>query len=200
MNARHSAETPEWYTPSPYVEAARAVMGSIDLDPASCAEANETVKATTFFSEADNGLEQAWHGRIFLNPPGGLVKQFWYKLLAEFYFGGVSEAIWIGYSLEQLQTLQDADGFRSPIAHPICIPKRRIPFIENEAKRITRIEKRHAENAARVLRFEKPRRVSEKADSPSHGNYITYLGHNADAFAYVFQPFGQVRLDHRAAA
>src|SRR5262245_55434393 len=40
---------PESFTPSIYIEAARAVMDGIDLDPASNAHANETVKAREFF-------------------------------------------------------------------------------------------------------------------------------------------------------
>ena len=35
----------ERYTPTRIVEAARVVLGSIDIDPASCAQANETVRA-----------------------------------------------------------------------------------------------------------------------------------------------------------
>jgi ParB family transcriptional regulator, chromosome partitioning protein len=44
-------------------------MGAFDLDPASCEEANQTVKATKFYGAADNGLEHEWYGKIWLNPP-----------------------------------------------------------------------------------------------------------------------------------
>ena len=37
--------SPRWHTPAEYIEAAREVMGSIDLDPASCHIAQQAVKA-----------------------------------------------------------------------------------------------------------------------------------------------------------
>lgn len=72
----------EWYTPEQYIEAAREVMGSIDLDPASNDFANETVKASVYYDEARNGLEQEWWGNIWLNPPysSALIQQFAEKL------------------------------------------------------------------------------------------------------------------------
>lgn len=70
--ARHSSETGEHYTPREVVEAARATLGAIDLDPASCAEANATIRAAKIFTREDNGFTRPWHGRVFLNPPGGL--------------------------------------------------------------------------------------------------------------------------------
>lgn len=74
----------DWYTPSTFIEAARRVMGSIDLDPASCAYANETVKAKRFFTIEDNGLNQEWTGNVWLNPPySAICREFVYKLLDE---------------------------------------------------------------------------------------------------------------------
>lgn len=73
----------EWFTPAEYIEAARSVMGSIDLDPASNDFANQTVKATVYYTEENDGLKQTWSGNIWMNPPysSGLVKPFVDKLV-----------------------------------------------------------------------------------------------------------------------
>lgn len=187
MAARHSMDSDSWYTPEPFVEAARAVMGGIDLDPASHEEANLTVNAARFFTVEDDGLKQPWRGRVFLNPPGGLVAEFWRKAMDEDPFGaaagyGYEQLIWIGYSLEQLQTLQQCGSLRTPLDFPICVTAKRIAFVENEAKRRARIEKL-------IAAGKKPNAKS----SPSHSNYITYIGPNTATFARVFSQFGTVR-------
>lgn len=74
-NARtilHSSESAEWYTPAAIVDAAREVMVGIDLDPASCLEANATVRAERIYTLADDGLSKPWVARtVWLNPPYG---------------------------------------------------------------------------------------------------------------------------------
>lgn len=74
----------EYYTPHPYIEAARRVLGKIDLDPASSLLANETVKAEKIYTVDDDGLAQEWFGNIWLNPPyaSGLIERFVDKLLS----------------------------------------------------------------------------------------------------------------------
>lgn len=80
----NNSKDDEWYTPEQYIEAARIVMGTIDLDPASNAFANETIQAETYFDEEANGLEKEWFGNIWLNPPysTSLVKDFAEKLVS----------------------------------------------------------------------------------------------------------------------
>lgn len=59
----------EYYTPQEIIEAAREVLGVIDLDPASSAAANLRVKAARYYSIHDNGLSLPWVGCVFLNHP-----------------------------------------------------------------------------------------------------------------------------------
>lgn len=65
----NNSKDDEWYTPAQYIEAAREVLGKIDLDPASNDFANETVKATVYYTEETDGLAQEWYGNIWMNPP-----------------------------------------------------------------------------------------------------------------------------------
>ncbi len=177
-NPLHSADSPEWYTPSDIVERARRVMGVIDLDPMSHAEANRTVRATKYYTARQNGLTKDWVGRVFINPAGGLVNLAWEHL----YDTAPVEWVWIGYSLEQFQTLQRVGVFH-PLEYSICIPDNRIAFVENRAKQAERKAKREAAG----------KRFTAKS-TPTHANYICYNGPNKDRFDEEFRDLGIVIL------
>lgn len=74
MNAsqliNQSSGNVEYFTPKDIADAARECMGHIELDPASCAEANQYIGATRFFTKADDGLKQVWKSNTgWLNHP-----------------------------------------------------------------------------------------------------------------------------------
>ena len=68
----HDKGDQRWYTPPEVIEPVRAALGGIQLDPASCAEANAVVRADAYHDEAADGLRQPWRGTVFLNPPYAL--------------------------------------------------------------------------------------------------------------------------------
>ncbi len=161
MIAQHSSETNEHYTPQEIIRAARRTLGAIDLDPASCAAAQHFVAAAVYFDAATDGLAQEWAGRVFLNPPGGLVGRrssaatWWEKLVHEYAAGRVVAAVFVGFNIEILRTSQDAP---LPVqAFARCYPRSRLRF---------------------------------GGDSPAHANVIAYLGDDYDAFAREFAAFG----------
>lgn len=119
-----SSETVEWYTPPRYVDAAREVLGGIDLDPASCARANQTVGATTYYDAATDGLAQEWAGRVWLNPPYGRdCPAFIEKVTAEHDAGRVLAAVLLlsAYSV-------DTSWFQPLWRHLLCFVSGRIAF------------------------------------------------------------------------
>ncbi len=120
----------EWYTPPEFIDLARRVMGGIDLDPASSEEANETVGATRFFTQEDDGLAQEWTGRVWLNPPYSrdLMPLFIDKLKQSYISGNVSEALLVSHNST------DTNWFHSlsETLAAICFPARRIKFYRGD--------------------------------------------------------------------
>jgi len=163
-NALQSSSSNEWYTPAAYVEAAKLLMCGIDLDPASCEEANRTVRATHYYSQADDGLGKRWWGRVWLNPPYGVTS------------GLSNQATWSQYLIQQVEAGNVTEAVLLVNAVPgnrwfarlwdytICFVDRRIVFTGD---------------------------VGQPSE-PTHSNALVYLGPHPHAFAGIFRRFGNV--------
>lgn len=159
--ARATGEN-EWYTPIEYIEAARLVLGEIDLDPASCAEANELIKAKQFYSIGDDGLAHGWEGRVWLNPPysSDLIGRFTSKLATHFHGGSVSAALVLVNNATETEWFQVLSRRSRAVAFP-----------------------------ARRVKFWGP---SGQSGAPLQGQAVLYLGADVDLFEAAFSAFGIV--------
>jgi DNA N-6-adenine-methyltransferase (Dam) len=155
----------EWYSPSEIVEAARRVMNDINLDPASCAAANEVVRARMFYTKEQDGLTKPWRGRIFMNPPytRGLVDRFVARLVEAFTRGDVAEAIVLVRNDPTTAWFKALAGSSSAI----CLP-------------------------GQYLRFWHPDKGVTKIGPVGHA--ILYLGRSPETFLREFSRFGLVTL------
>lgn len=123
----HNSGENEWYTPPAIIEAARRVMGGIDLDPATSEIANQTVKATRIFTEETDGLSQEWPvGRIWMNPPYAqpFMGQFAERITQEAMRG--SEAIVLVNNATETAWFQRM----GEVASAVCFPKSRVKFLD----------------------------------------------------------------------
>ncbi len=116
----------EYYTPGIYIEAARKVLGTIDLDPASCETAQRAVKASRYYTKEDDGLSKDWSGRVWMNPPytGSIVDKFVLKLCSHFESGDVLEAVVLVNNATETQWFRRI----AELCSLICFPTGRINF------------------------------------------------------------------------
>lgn len=159
-----SSNSIEWYTPSVYIEAARKVMGSIDLDPASCEMANRVVQATRYYTKETDGYSKPWPGNVWLNPPygkeGNRANQArWSQRLIEQYQACITKqaVLLVSANIETkwFQVLWD---------YPICFPAGRINFYA----------------------------LGGGESGSTHASALVYLGTRIEEFTLVFRQFGRI--------
>jgi len=161
----HNSGENEWYTPLQFLDAVREVLGTIDLDPASCELAQKNVKATKFYDSEADGLSKTWKGKVYMNPPYSkdLCFKFATKLLDSLNDGNVTAAIVLVNNATETvwaqSLLDDAAG--------VCFPGGRIKFLDKTGK---------------------------PANTPLQGQMFVYFGGEVEKFRRVFQGFGTVLL------
>ena len=120
----------EYYTPGPIVEAARRVMGRIDLDPASCPLANKTVQARTIYTAERDGLSLPWGLNVWLNHPFGRhTNKLWVnKLMHEYQIGNVKQACCITFA-------STSEAWFQPLFdYPQCYLSPRVNYLGSDGK------------------------------------------------------------------
>jgi phage N-6-adenine-methyltransferase len=135
-------DSDSWFTPAMYIEAARRVLGAIDLDPFSSAAANETVRATRYFTAADNALTCGWAllptnvpQNVWMNPPytAALIKPAITRLKAECRAGTVGAGIVLVNNATDTLWFHELLSFASAV----CFTRGRIAFKNVDGKRIS---------------------------------------------------------------
>lgn len=137
MTYKHSSESSEHYTPENVVEFARSILTRIDLDPATTEIVNsKRVRAANYFTAENDALSRQWHGRVFLNPPGGrapkgsvsqsLAACFWRHLVGEWLAARVYSAFFVAFNIETLRTTVSMDI--PAIRFPMFFPAKRVAF------------------------------------------------------------------------
>ncbi len=173
----------EYYTPVEIIEAARRVMGGIDLDPASSENANRIVKAARIYTVEDDGMAQPWRGRIWLNHPFGRPEKACGigcdKKHEHHYYDYYGNAKWINNLV--------IESFAGRVTQACCIT-----FASTSEAWFQPLAKRPQCYLTPRTNYRLPDGTIKKG--VSKGSVVTYYGENLDAFAREFERFGVVKV------
>lgn len=94
-NIHFSSNDIEWYTPKFIIgKIIKLFGGSITLDPCSNDKDNPNVPAINHFTKEDDGLNNKWSGKVYMNPPYGREIEKWIeKICLEFEENRIQEAV-----------------------------------------------------------------------------------------------------------
>lgn len=153
----------EWYTPECYLESARKVLGSIDVDPASNDIAQQKVKAHVYYTAETNGLDKDWLGNVWMNPPysAKLIKSFASKLVEQAINGNTESFIVLVNNATETSWFKEMCS----VSEAICLVSKRIKFLDPEGNPV---------------------------GAPLQGQCILYGGNDPLSFAREFSQYGVV--------
>lgn len=178
----------EFGTPPRIIEAAKRVLGKIDLDPASSPTFNRLVNAEKIFTADDDGLSRPWHGKVWMNHPFRARERVcgpncqkkrcrqrgyhvshdvpgnedWIdKLVKEYTQGNVKEALCITYA-----STSEA-WFKPLLAWPQCFIYGRVNYISS---------------------------LGYEMKGATKGSVVTYFGYRLDVFRSEFSDLGEVKV------
>ena len=159
----HNSGNNEWYTPPEFIAAAREAMGGIDCDPATSKIANATVQAPTFYTAETDGLSQAWHGNVWMNPPyaNPLIRHFCEAVTDRYASGEIEAACVLVNNATETRWFQ----YMLNEAAAVCFPRSRVKFLDPNG---------------------------DATGAPLQGQAIVYLGRNTEAFRAAFEAIGKV--------
>lgn len=226
-SAMHSTASPDWGTPEIVRRFAICVLRpaaigttAIDIDYASSAYWNQCWPDASsrphVYLDGSKGRDvlrqgdrvaaldaiRARGGTAFENPPGlnggEMVQACWRGLVEDHEAGIIGSGFWVGFSLEQLASLQNAGDDDGKLRHPLTtegrkhvtsiFPSRRTRYILHPEAMIGVIRKKQAR---RIRGSKEWRQLESKAealmarnddspvagDAPSHASYFTILWH-----------------------
>jgi phage N-6-adenine-methyltransferase len=156
-----------WHTPIEYIEAARLVLGTIDLDPFSDEQANTRVKATRILTQVEDAFTASWadpeQRTVWMNPPygAGSSSKAVDKFIEEYNYGSFDEAIVL------MNSSTDTNWFHrlATLCSAICFTKGRISFIDGGGK---------------------------KSSGNTKGQVFFYIGRDIEKFRAVFSNYGLI--------
>ena len=164
--AQSTGET-EWDTPSEFIQAARQVMGKIDVDPASNERANKRIHADKFYTMEDSGLNKTWHGNVWMNPPYSqpLITQFCNLIVEKYKNNEIKQACILVNNATETNFFQNMLS----ICIAICFIRGRVKFID---------------------------KAGNSSGAPLQGQSILYLGNNLKGFIQEYETFGIIMVKH----
>jgi len=165
-NDKSKRDSDNWHTPNDVVDAARNVMGSIDLDPFSSSEANTRIKAKTFYTKDDDALTRDWEGdTVFINPPygRGVMPKAADKIIEQYQAGAFKQGILL------MNNTTDTTYFHKlrRIANAVCFTEGRIAFVSP------------AEDG-----------VMKQVSGNTRGQVLFYFGDNIQGFIDAYNDLG----------